>query len=65
MPFPKTEQRDYRKVGIHNYCVVVVVFTLTISQDGGTARTAIQVHAVNLTELGLEKNGGPFLTIHS
>ena len=31
--------------------VVVVVITPLLPQDGGTARTAIQVHAVNLIEL--------------
>ena len=32
--------------------VVVVVTTPPLPRDGGTARTAIQVHAVNLTKLG-------------
>ena len=32
--------------------VVVVVVTPLLPRDGGTARTAIQVHVVNLIELG-------------
>ena len=32
--------------------VVVVVITPFLPRDGGTARTANQVHAVNLIELG-------------
>ena len=32
--------------------LVVVVITPPLPRDGGTARTAIQVHAVNLIELG-------------
>ena len=43
---------------------VVVVITPPLSRDGGTARTAIQVHAVNLTEIGWEKDGSPFPTSH-
>ena len=35
--------------------VVVVVTTLPLPRDGGTARTAIQVHAVNLIEIRLEE----------
>ena len=31
---------------------VVVVITPLLPRDGDTARTAIQVHAVNLIELG-------------
>ena len=33
--------------------VVVVVITPPLPRDGGTARTAIQVHAVNLIEIKL------------
>ena len=33
--------------------VVVVVITPSLPRDGGTARTAIQVHAVNLIEIRL------------
>ena len=33
--------------------VVVVVITSPLPRDGGTARTAIQVHAVNLIEIRL------------
>ena len=36
----------------HKLLWFVVVFTLPLPQDEGTARTAIQVHAVNLIELG-------------
>ena len=32
--------------------VVVVVITRPLLRDGGTARTAIQIHLVNLIELG-------------
>ena len=32
--------------------VVVVVVTSPLPRDGDTARTAIQVHAINLIELG-------------
>ena len=37
--------------------IVVVVVSLPLTRDGGTASTAIQVHAVNLIELG-QGNGG-------
>ena len=40
--------------------VVVVVVTPYLPRDGGTARTAIQVHAVNLIDLGWGKSGSPF-----
>ena len=33
--------------------LVIVVITLPLPRDGGTARTAIQVHAVNLIEIRL------------
>ena len=33
-------------------CVVVIVVTPFLPRDGGTARTAIQVHAVNPIEVG-------------
>ena len=32
--------------------LVVVVIVLLLPRDGGTARTVIQVHTVNLIELG-------------
>ena len=35
--------------------VVVVVITPSLPRDGGTARTAIQVHAVNLIEIRLRE----------
>ena len=44
--------------------VVVVVITPPLPRDGGTARTTIQIHAVNLIELGLGKDGSPFRTSH-
>ena len=46
------------------YAVVVVVITPPLPRDGGTARTGIRVHAVNLFELGYEKGGSPFQTSH-
>ena len=43
--------------------VVAVVITPPLSQDGGTARTAIQVCAVNLIEIGTYVlTGGPLKT---
>ena len=41
--------------------VVVVVITPPLPWDGGTARTAIQVHAVNLIEIRLGKRWQPIL----
>ena len=35
--------------------LVVVVITSPLPRDGGTAQTAIQVHAVNLDEIRLEE----------
>ena len=37
-------------------------FTPPLPWDGGMARTAIQVHAINLIELGQGKSGSPFRT---
>ena len=37
--------------GLDGLAVVVVVITPPLPRDGGTARTAIQVHAVNLIEI--------------
>ena len=37
-------------------------FTPPLPWDGGIARTAIQVHAINLIELGRGKSGSPFRT---
>ena len=42
--------------------VVVAVITLPLPRDGGTARTAIQVHAVNLIEIRLGEDSNPFRT---
>ena len=39
--------------------VVVVVITPPLPRDGGTARTAIQVHAVNLIEIRLGERWQP------
>ena len=44
--------------------VVVIVITPPLSRDGGMARTAIQVHAVNLIIIRLGENGSPFRTSH-
>ena len=41
--------------------VVVVVVTPPLPRDGGSARTAIQVHAVNLIEVRLGKRWQPIL----
>ena len=42
-------------VGLHSlifaYDDVVVLITPPLPRDGGTARTAVQVHAVNLVEI--------------
>ena len=40
---------------------VVVVITPLFPQDGGAARTAVQVHAVNLIEIRLEERWQPIL----
>ena len=39
--------------------VVIVVITPSLSLDGSTARTAIQVHAVNLIEIRLGERWQP------
>ena len=44
--------------------VVVVVITSPLPVDGGTARTATQVHPINLNESDLGKDGSQFLTSH-
>ena len=44
--------------------VVVVVITPPLPRDGGTTRTAIQVHAVNLIKIRLEVDSSPFQTSH-
>ena len=41
--------------------VGVVVITPPLPRDGGTARTAIQVYAVNLSEIRLGKRRQPIL----
>ena len=47
-------------------CLVVAVVGITPSlpRDGGMARTAIQVHVVNLIEIRLGIDGSPFQTSH-
>ena len=40
-------------------CVCVCVFTPPLPRNGGKARTAIQVHAVNLIEIRLRKKWQP------
>ena len=42
--------------------VCVCVFTPPLPWDGGTARTVIQVHAVNLIDIRLGEDGSPFRT---
>ena len=39
--------------------VVVVVITPPLPRDGGTARTAMKIHAVNLVKLGLGERQQP------
>ena len=41
---------------------VVVVITLPLLRDGGTARTAIQVHAATLIEIRLGERSQPILS---
>ena len=53
-------QKDCRWLEQRTAHVVVVVITPPLPRDGGTARTAIQVHAVNLIEI--RKDGSPFRT---
>ena len=57
--------RDFKHV-IHKFSRknVVVVITPPLPRDGDTTLTAIQVHAVNLIELGKGKGGSPFQTSH-
>ena len=43
-------------------CCYCCWFTPPLPWDGGIARTAIQVHAINLIELGQGKSGSPFRT---
>ena len=40
------------------------MITPSLPGDGGTAQTIIQVHAVNLIELGLGKDASPFRISH-
>ena len=42
---------------------VVVVITPPLPRDGGTAQTAIQVHAANLIEIKLGKRWQPILNL--
>ena len=44
--------------------VVVVVITPPLPRDGGTVRTAIQVHAVNLIDIKLGERWQPILNSH-
>ena len=44
---------------IFEKCLVIVVITPPLPWDGDMARTAIQVHAVNLIEIGLEERRQP------
>ena len=41
------------------YCFVVVVITPSLPWDGGMARMVIQVHVINLIEIGLEERWLP------
>ena len=41
------------------HAVVVLVITPPLPWDGGTARTAIQVHAVNIIEIRLGEKWQP------
>ena len=43
----------YKLIGALFVGVVVVVINPPLPRDGGTARTAMQVHAVNLIEIRL------------
>ena len=45
-------------------CCVVDEVTPPLPRDGGRARTAIKVHAVNLIKIKLEKDGSPFRKSH-
>ena len=42
----------------------IVVIIPPLPRDGGTARTTIQVHAVNPIEIRLGEDGSPFRTSH-
>ena len=44
------------------FCCCCCSFTPPLPWDGGMARTAIQVHAINLIELGQGKSGSQFRT---
>ena len=46
-----------------NVVVVVVVITPPLLRDGGTARTAIQVHAVNLIDIRLRERWQPRVVV--
>ena len=59
LPFQRTQQSQH-----FEFRTVVVVITPPFLRDGGTARTAIQVHAVNLVDIRLGKDGSPFRTSH-
>ena len=55
----KLESKELLAVTYATY--VVVVITPPLPRDGGTARTAIQVHAVNLIEIRLGERWQPIL----
>ena len=42
--------------------MLLLLLVYPLPWDGGMARTAIQVHAINLIELGQGKSGSPFRT---
>ena len=42
-------------------CFFVCLFTPPLPRDGGTAQTAIRIHAVNLIEIRLEERWQPIL----
>ena len=52
--------KSFRKINSSKNVVVVVVITPPLPRDGGTARTAIQVIAVNLFETRLGEDGSSF-----
>ena len=58
-PFVRHLFRVGRQRENSEYVVVVVVITPPLPWDGGTARTAIQVYAVNLIEIRLGERWQP------
>ena len=56
---------EYLSVCSFCWCCILLLLLLLFypsSWDGGMAQTAIQVHAINLIELGQGKSGSPFQT---